>query len=99
MTDKNLCEKTRALLARGARLVDVRSHEEFLRGALRNAINLPLHLLGQAESLFAKDQPLVLYCASGRRSAMARRILERAGYQQVIDAGAAHRLAACQASQ
>jgi hypothetical protein len=34
-----------------------------------------------------KDKPIVLYCASGARSAQAARILKRAGFTDVINAG------------
>ncbi len=48
MTNRARCEKTRQLLAQGARLVDVRSAEEFTQGALKQAVNLPLQMLHQA---------------------------------------------------
>jgi phage shock protein E len=34
-----------------------------------------------------KDKPIVLYCASGGLSAQAARILKRAGFTDVINAG------------
>ncbi len=95
MSNKTLCEKTRELLARGARLIDVRSVEEFARGALRDAINIPLQQIGRAEQWLDKRQPLILYCASGRRSALAKRLLEQAGFAQVHDAGSIQALSQC----
>jgi rhodanese-related sulfurtransferase len=37
---------------------------------------------------FRKDRPVVLYCASGGRSALAGKTLKELGYQQVFNAGA-----------
>jgi rhodanese-related sulfurtransferase len=37
---------------------------------------------------FAKDKTLILYCASGGRSALAAKLLKDMGYNQVYNAGA-----------
>lgn len=95
MTNRARCEKTRQLLAQGARLVDVRSAEEFTQGALKQAVNLPLQMLHQATRLFHKDDPLVVYCASGVRSAEAKHRLERSGFRQVHDLGSFQNLQQC----
>ncbi len=95
MTNRARCEKTRQLLARGARLVDVRSTEEFAGGALKQAVNLPLQMLHQASRLFREDEPLVVYCASGIRSAEAKQRLERSGFREVHDLGSFQNLQQC----
>jgi phage shock protein E len=71
----------------GATVVDVRSEAEFRGGAYRGAINVPLQVLSGRLHLIPKDRPVVLYCASGSRSAMAVRLLKRAGYTEVCNAG------------
>jgi phage shock protein E len=72
----------------GALIVDVRSPEEFSGGAYRKAKNIPLQALpDRLGELGVKDGPIVLYCASGSRSSQAARILKKAGYSDVSDAG------------
>jgi rhodanese-related sulfurtransferase len=41
--------------------------------------------------LGAKDKPVVLYCASGTRSSMARSVLKGQGFTQVFNLGAMSR--------
>ncbi|MEW5741233.1 MAG: rhodanese-like domain-containing protein [Myxococcota bacterium] len=81
-------EKARALVKDGAKLVDVRTPGEFSVGHLPGAVNVPLQELGaRLNKLGAKEKPVVLYCASGTRSAMARSVLKNAGFQQVFNLG------------
>ena len=78
-------------LAGGGVLVDVRTSFEFANGHLPQAINLPLGFSPEsADGLGAKDSPVVVYCASGTRSAHAAKILRRAGFQSVLDLGPMH---------
>ncbi len=79
----------RRLVQEGARLVDVRSPEEFAAGHLPGAINLPVQELDRRlQELLPKDQPVVLYCRSGNRSGRAAGMLKKAGYERVHDLGA-----------
>ena len=81
-------DKARAeqLLKEGARLVDVRSPAEFQQGHLEAAINIPVQQLNsQLKQLEPKDKPVVVYCASGMRSASAASMLRSAGFSEVID--------------
>lgn len=71
----------------GAKIVDVRSPEEFQGGAYPGAVNIPLQLLQARLREIPRDRPVVLYCASGARSAMAARLLKQAGYADVVNAG------------
>jgi rhodanese-related sulfurtransferase len=80
------------LVKEGAKLIDVRSPGEFSSGHLPGAINVPLQDLGaQVKKLGEKDQPVVLYCASGTRSAMARATLKGMGFTQVFNLGSMRR--------
>lgn len=76
-------------LAQGAIVIDVRSPDEFAASHYPGAQNVPLHLLSiTPDAVGAKpDQAIVLYCASGMRSASACRILKAAGFSQVMNAG------------
>ncbi len=76
------------MVKEGAKLIDVRSPGEFSSGHLPGAINVPLQDLGsQVKKLGEKDKPVVLYCASGTRSAMARSTLKGLGFTQVFNLG------------
>lgn len=79
-----------ALLQSDSLLIDVRSAEEFAEGALPGAIRIGHEDIAEQIASVApdKDRPLVLYCRSGRRSALAQQSLEAMGYSQVINAGA-----------
>lgn len=80
--------QARRLVEAGARLVDVRTPDEFASSHLPGAINVPLQELSvRIKSLGAKQTPVVLYCASGTRSAMAQSILRREGFEKVFNLG------------
>ena len=81
-----------AKIAAGATVLDVRSEAEFRSGAYRGAIHVPLQELSSRLSRIPKDRPVVVYCASGTRSAMAVRVLKKAGYADVSNAGGLHHL-------
>jgi phage shock protein E len=84
--------RARELVASGAKLVDVRTPAEFSMGHVPGAVNVPLgELKERADALGAKDKPLVLYCASGTRSAMARSLLKGRGFTQVFNLGSMSR--------
>jgi len=82
-----------SLLAAGAKLIDVRTPGEFSRHHAEGAINVPLNTLpGGLDKKIKKNQPIILYCQSGSRSGMAKKILQKAGYEEVINAGSLHRV-------
>ncbi len=72
----------------GAAIIDVRSPEEFNEEAYPNAVNIPVDQIQSRISEFGeKTKPIIVYCASGARSAYAARILKNAGYTDVVNAG------------
>lgn len=71
----------------GATLVDVRSAAEFASGSAPGTINIPLQELGRRLDEIPKTAPVVLCCASGTRSGMAKMMLKRKGYQKVFNIG------------
>lgn len=71
----------------GATLVDVRSAAEFARGSAPGTINIPLQELGRRLGEIPKSAPVVLCCASGTRSGMAKLMLKKNGYPQVFNIG------------
>jgi rhodanese-related sulfurtransferase len=68
-------------------LLDVRTPEEFASGHIAGAINIAVDALEQHLSEVPKDQPVIVYCHSGNRSAQATQILQNAGYSQIYDLG------------
>ena len=80
------------LVSAGARLLDVRTAAEFAEGHLPGAVNIPLDRIEASASELGKDpKPIVVYCASGMRSAQAKRILVSAGLSKVHDLGGINR--------
>lgn len=72
----------------GAKIIDVRSMEEFEDEHYPKAINIPVNeIQKRMAELGDQATPLVLYCASGSRSAFAARLLSMAGYKKVVNAG------------
>jgi len=76
------------MIRRGAKIVDVRSREEFEDERYPGAINIPVNELPRRlAEMGPRDGEYVLYCASGSRSAFAARALALAGYRKVLNAG------------
>ncbi len=72
----------------GAKIIDVRTAEEFSEEHYPNALNIPVDQIRQRLTEFGeKNTPIVVYCASGSRSAFAARMLKSAGYTNVVNAG------------
>lgn len=78
-----------AHLKNGALVIDVRSPGEFNSGHLSSAINLPLDEIETALPKRVKDknQVLLLHCASGMRSGMAKSKLKGLGYTNAFNLG------------
>lgn len=76
------------LIQQGALVLDVRSQEEFVRGHYPQASHIPLDQLPlKLNNLCPTHRTILVYCASGGRSAVAARMLKAAGYANVINAG------------
>ncbi len=76
-------EKLQEAVDAGAILLDVREEKEFAEGAITGAINVPIRTLIQNLDTIPTDQPVIVYCASGHRAAMANGLLHMAGYDNV----------------
>jgi len=75
------------LKSQGALLVDVRSAQEFAGGNAPGSVNIPLQELGGRLQEIPSSAPVVLCCASGTRSGMAKMMLKKKGYGQVFNVG------------
>lgn len=81
---------------RDALLVDVRDAPELTtEGKLKGAVNVSRGMLefgadpdgSYHNPEFRKDRPIILYCASGGRSALAGKTLKDMGYAEVYNLG------------
>jgi len=63
-------------------LIDVREREEYQRGHIKGARNIPLPYLEKRLSL-PLDKDIVVYCQNGAKSIRAIRVLEVAGYTRL----------------
>jgi rhodanese-related sulfurtransferase len=68
-------------------LLDVRTPEEFASGHIAEAVNISVESLPQRLEELPGDLPIVVYCLSGRRSAIAADLLVKNGYQSIYDLG------------
>jgi phage shock protein E len=73
----------------GKLVIDVRRPDEFTAGHLENAINIPHTEIKTGIAAVTKDkqQIIVLYCRSGRRSQLALETLNELGYKNAYNAG------------
>lgn len=79
-------------------VIDVRSPAEFGMGHVEDALNLPVEAISpqtvtSVDALKDKDRTIILYCASGMRSAYARTALMQMGYTNVVNGGTAYETA------
>jgi rhodanese-related sulfurtransferase len=89
---------TREMMAKGnALVIDVRDAPEVEKsGKVRGAVHVSRGMLEfradpetpYHDKNFTKDKVLILYCASGGRSALAGKVLKEMGYSQVYNLGA-----------
>ncbi len=75
------------IISNGAAIVDVRTKGEYQSGHLKNSINIPIDNLAQNIKKLDKNKPIITCCASGARSASAKRILNSNGFEQVFNGG------------
>ena len=70
-------------------ILDVRRPDEFAAGHIPNAINVPNESIGTDEipELPNKDQLIMVYCRSGRRSKEAAEKLVKLGYTNIVEFG------------
>lgn len=89
--------RARSLIDAGALVVDVRDPTEVAQsGKVAGAVNVSRGMLEfraddatpYHDPAFRKDRPVVVYCASGGRSALAGKVLKDMGYAEVYNLGA-----------
>ena len=70
-----------------AQLLDVRTPGEWAQGKIPSSttINIQDPAFVEKASKLDKNKPVFVYCAVGGRSASAAKILEKAGFKQVVN--------------
>ena len=70
-------------------ILDVRRPDEYAKGHIPGAINVPNEEIGTAEiaELPDKSQLILVYCRSGRRSKEASEKLVKLGYTNIVEFG------------
>ena len=70
-------------------ILDVRRPDEYAKGHIPGAINVPNEEIGTAEiaELPDKSQMILVYCRSGRRSKEASEKLVKLGYTNIVEFG------------
>ena len=69
----------RALVEKGAYVIDVREKREFDAGHIKTAVNIPLSELRARMSEIPDDKPVYVHCRSGQRSYIALCALQNSG--------------------
>ena len=79
-------EATRMMNHQNALMLDVRETNEFADGHIVNALHVPLSDVGGNKKLEKyKDKPVIAYCRSGHRSAVACGKLRKQGFTSVYN--------------
>lgn len=83
-------EQIRNLVDEDAQFIDVRNPDEFQKGNITGAINIPVgEIINHIKEL--QGRSIVLYCQSGLRSQEALQLIKRQGHEQVYNLGAMSR--------
>jgi phage shock protein E len=79
-------------------VIDVRTEQEYKAGHLKNSINIPYSEIKDTigKHVHDKNEKIIVYCRSGRRSGIAKQTLDEMGYTKVINAGAYEKLKAAE---
>jgi rhodanese-related sulfurtransferase len=89
-------EQAKQMIADGALVVDVRDAVEVEQsGKVAGAVHIPRGMVEfradpdspYYEKSFAKDKPVILYCAAGGRAALSGQALKDMGYDEVYNMG------------
>jgi adenylyltransferase/sulfurtransferase len=78
--------QAQAMLAEGAHAIDVREQDEVEQGFIPGATAIPRGFLESKieDAVRDRDEPVVVYCAGGARSAFATQSLHDLGYTNVV---------------
>jgi rhodanese-related sulfurtransferase len=77
-------QATQLINSRNPQIVDLRKAEEFVKGSLPNARNLPSEKLNERLGELKKDKPVLLVCATGTSAGRVAALLRSRGFVEVF---------------
>lgn len=77
-------DEAKKMIAKGAKLLDVRLPKEFEKWNIKGSINIPLYFLREKIDTLQESQRYVVACDTGRRSSSAGYILSERGFDAYI---------------
>ena len=80
-------DEANVLIANGAKLIDVRTPEEFAERSAEGSINLPLDTLETALRDYDINTVLLFFCASGNRAGQAVKKANEMGFERAYNLG------------
>ena len=84
----NQKKKVAEYLEKGAIILDVRTEREYKSGAVKGAKHIPLDKLrNHVNELRKLNKPIIVYCASGVRSAKAAKFLNLSNIDAINGGG------------
>ena len=68
-------------------IIDVREVNEYATGHVVGSLNIPLSQIPASSQIanLPRSATIVVYCRSGNRSALAKQLLENAGFTNVVN--------------
>ncbi len=78
---------TQLINGKNATIVDIRPPEEFAKGSLPNARNLPADKVKNGAGGLKKDKPLIVVCANGQGAGKVAAQLRSSGFNEVFVLG------------
>jgi NADPH-dependent 2,4-dienoyl-CoA reductase/sulfur reductase-like enzyme/rhodanese-related sulfurtransferase len=73
-------------------LLDVRTKEEFEKGYISNAINIPIDEIRERINELDANKNIYIYCLGGLRGYLAQQILKQNGYNKVLNLSGGYKL-------
>ena len=77
-------QATQLINARNPQIVDLRSSEDYSKGSLPNARNMPAGKIGERVAELKKDKPVLLVCATGTSAGRTAALLRSRGFSEVF---------------
>lgn len=80
-------QATQLINSRNPQVVDLRNAEDFAKGSLPNARNIPAAKVAERVGELKKDKPVLLVCATGTSAGRTAALLRSQGYSDVYVLG------------
>jgi hydroxyacylglutathione hydrolase len=83
--ERDSIRRAEALAADGFTVIDLREPNEWAAGHLAGAQHHPLGRITSTLAGLPRDTPVAVHCQGGTRSAIGASVLERMGFQRIVD--------------